>query len=63
MQSTPGSADGVGLPAGCDHPHASEEARQDDRDEMDICLEPPQFVTGLARVPRGIALVTAHRWG
>jgi hypothetical protein len=65
------------LPAGYDHPHASEEARrvaeagmilraqvgsgvhgtsvdgQDDRDEMGICLEPPQFVTGLARVPAG----------
>ena len=66
------------LPAGFDHPHASEEARrlaqqgmilrvqvgsgvhgtsisgQDDRDEMGVCLEPPQFVTGLARVPSGI---------
>ncbi|WOP17741.1 DNA polymerase beta superfamily protein [Raineyella sp. LH-20] len=66
------------LPAGFDHPHASEEARaiaeaglilrvqvgsgvhgtsisgQDDRDEMGICLEPRAFVTGLARVPRGI---------
>jgi uncharacterized protein len=27
---------------------------QDDRDEMGLCLEPPQFVTGLARVPSGI---------
>jgi hypothetical protein len=27
---------------------------QDDRDEMGLCLEPPQFVTGLARVPAGI---------
>jgi hypothetical protein len=27
---------------------------QDDRDEMGLCLEPPQFVTGLARVPNGI---------
>jgi len=26
----------------------------DDRDEMGLCLEPPQFVTGLARVPAGI---------
>ncbi|WP_338180473.1 nucleotidyltransferase domain-containing protein [Jatrophihabitans sp.] len=25
----------------------------DDRDEMGICLEPPEFVTGLARVPSG----------
>lgn len=61
------------LPAGFEHPHASEEARkiaeegmivrvqvgsgvhgtsisgQDDRDEMGLCLEPPPFVTGLAR--------------
>lgn len=66
------------LPAGFQHPHASETARsiaeaglilrvqvgsgvhgtstsgQDDRDEMGICLEPSEFVTGLARVPRGI---------
>ena len=27
---------------------------QDDRDEMGICLEPPEFVTGLARVPNGV---------
>src|SRR6516162_970209 len=26
----------------------------DDRDEMGLCLEPPQFVTGLALVPAGI---------
>ena len=26
----------------------------DDRDEMGICLEPPAFVTGLARVPNGV---------
>jgi hypothetical protein len=67
------------LPAGYDHPHASEEARaiaergtilraqvgsgvhgtaiggQDDRDEMGLCLEPPEFVTGLAKVPAGTA--------
>lgn len=67
------------LPAGFDHPHASEEARTiaekgmilrvqvgsgthgtsvsglDDRDEMGLCLEPRQYVTGLARVPAGIA--------
>jgi hypothetical protein len=65
------------LPAGFDHPHASEQARliaeqgtilraqvgsgvhgtsvagQDDRDEMGICLEPPEYVTGVARVPAG----------
>jgi hypothetical protein len=27
---------------------------QDDRDEMGICLEPPQYVTGIARVPAGV---------
>jgi len=27
----------------------------DDRDEMGLCLEPSQFVTGLARVPNGTA--------
>jgi hypothetical protein len=27
---------------------------QDDRDELGLCLEPPPFVTGLARVPAGI---------
>ncbi|MEI4270483.1 nucleotidyltransferase domain-containing protein [Klenkia sp. LSe6-5] len=27
---------------------------QDDRDEMGICLEPPQYVTGVARVGEGI---------
>lgn len=26
----------------------------DDRDELGLCLESPQFVTGLARVPNGI---------
>jgi hypothetical protein len=78
MQPPPDSAEGVELPYGFEHPHASEEARriaerglilrtqvgsgvhgtsisgQDDRDEMGICLEPPEFVTGLARVPNGI---------
>jgi hypothetical protein len=70
--------EGKRLPAGFQHPHASNEARriaeqglilrtqvgsgvhgtsisgQDDRDEMGICLEPPEQVTGLARVPNGI---------
>jgi uncharacterized protein len=70
------------LPAGFDHPHASEEARdiaqrglilraqvgsgvhgtsitgQDDRDEMGICLEPWEFVTGLAQVPSGVDAAT-----
>jgi predicted nucleotidyltransferase len=78
MQAAPDSDEGVQLPAGFEHPHASEQARliaerglilrtqvgsgvhgtsisgQDDRDEMGICLEPPEFVTGLARVPNGI---------
>jgi hypothetical protein len=33
--------------------HGTAVAGQDDRDEMGICLEPPEFVTGLARVPNG----------
>jgi len=33
--------------------HGTAVAGQDDRDEMGICLEPPQFVTGVARVPAG----------
>ncbi|GAB7003029.1 hypothetical protein JCM18899A_05000 [Nocardioides sp. AN3] len=34
--------------------HGTSISGQDDRDEMGICLEPAAFVTGLARVPRGI---------
>jgi hypothetical protein len=34
--------------------HGTAISGQDDRDEMGICLEPPEFVTGLARVPDGI---------
>jgi hypothetical protein len=34
--------------------HGTSISGQDDRDEMGICLEPPELVTGLARVPRGI---------
>jgi hypothetical protein len=34
--------------------HGTAIGGQDDRDEMGICLEPRQFVTGLARVPRGV---------
>jgi uncharacterized protein len=34
--------------------HGTAVAGQDDRDEMGLCLEPRQFVTGLARVPNGI---------
>jgi uncharacterized protein len=33
--------------------HGTAIAGQDDRDEMGICLEPPHFITGLARVPNG----------
>jgi hypothetical protein len=33
--------------------HGTSISGQDDRDEMGLCLEPPQFVTGLARVPAG----------
>ena len=78
MRPSEAAEDARRLPAGYDHPHASEEARQiaeqglilrtqvgsgvhgtsisgqDDRDEMGICLEPPEFVTGLARVPNGV---------
>ncbi|MCZ2830529.1 nucleotidyltransferase domain-containing protein [Modestobacter sp. VKM Ac-2986] len=33
--------------------HGTSISGQDDRDEMGICLEPPQYVTGVARVPAG----------
>ncbi|MDT4918985.1 MAG: uncharacterized protein QOH89_3685 [Pseudonocardiales bacterium] len=33
--------------------HGTSVTGQDDRDEMGICLEPSEFVTGLARVPAG----------
>lgn len=36
--------------------HGTAVSGQDDRDEMGLCLEPSQFVTGLARVPAGGAL-------
>jgi uncharacterized protein len=35
--------------------HGTSVTGQDDRDEMGICLEPPEFITGLARVPNGVA--------
>jgi hypothetical protein len=35
--------------------HGTAIGGQDDRDEMGICLEPPQYVTGTARVPAGTA--------
>ncbi len=35
--------------------HGTAIGGQDDRDEMGICLEPPQYVTGTARVPAGVA--------
>ncbi|SDN47269.1 Predicted nucleotidyltransferase [Klenkia soli] len=34
--------------------HGTSIGGQDDRDEMGICLEPPEFVTGVARVGEGI---------
>jgi uncharacterized protein len=34
--------------------HGTSIIGQDDRDELGLCLEPPQFVTGLARVPNSI---------
>lgn len=33
--------------------HGTALTGQDDRDEMGLCLEPPQYVTGIARVPSG----------
>ena len=33
--------------------HGTALTGQDDRDEMGICLEPPEYVTGIARVPAG----------
>jgi uncharacterized protein len=33
--------------------HGTSISGQDDRDERGLCLEPPQFITGLARVPNG----------
>jgi hypothetical protein len=39
--------------------HGTSISGQDDRDEMGICLEPPQYVTGIARVPAGIDTQTA----
>lgn len=35
--------------------HGTSISGQDDRDEMGICLEPPEYVTGLGRVPAGTA--------
>ena len=40
--------------------HGTSITGQDDRDEMGICLEPPAFVTGVARVPRGTGAVSAR---
>ncbi len=35
--------------------HGTSISGQDDRDEMGLCLEPREFVTGLARVPSGLS--------
>ncbi|GAA3155701.1 hypothetical protein GCM10010531_03740 [Blastococcus jejuensis] len=35
--------------------HGTSLSGQDDRDELGLCLEPPQFVTGVARVPAGLS--------
>lgn len=35
--------------------HGTSITGQDDRDEMGLCLEPPGYVTGLARVPAGLS--------
>lgn len=34
--------------------HGTAIGGQDDRDELGLCLEPPEYVTGLARVPAGL---------
>ena len=39
--------------------HGTAISGQDDRDEMGLCLEPPQYVTGIARVPSGTGAVTS----
>jgi uncharacterized protein len=39
--------------------HGTSITGQDDRDEMGICLEPPEYVTGIARVPAGVDADTA----
>lgn len=40
--------------------HGTSVEGQDDRDEMGICLEPAEFVTGLARVPGGTGGRASH---
>ena len=35
--------------------HGTSVTGQDDRDEMGLCFEPAEFVTGLARVPAGLS--------
>ena len=42
--------------------HGTSITGQDDRDEMGLCLEPPQFVTGLARVPNGTGGLGPSVW-
>jgi hypothetical protein len=39
--------------------HGTSISGQDDRDEMGICLEPPEYITGIARVPAGVDTDTA----
>jgi hypothetical protein len=39
--------------------HGTSISGQDDRDEMGICLEPPEFVAGVARVPAGVNATSA----
>jgi hypothetical protein len=39
--------------------HGTAVGGQDDRDEMGLCLEPPEYVTGLARVPAGTGATSA----
>jgi hypothetical protein len=39
--------------------HGTSISGQDDRDEMGICLEPAEYITGIARVPAGLDAETA----
>src|SRR5487761_512467 len=39
--------------------HGTSISGQDDRDELGLCLEPPEYVTGLARVPAGTGATSA----
>ncbi len=42
-----------------DRRHGTSISGQDDRNERGICLEPPEYVTVIARVPAGVDAGTA----